>query len=79
MHVLCWSIESTPKSYLKSGFCFAGHKAFIEFLVEYSYEKQLMSIFEHYKLDETVLTWMLDITVILWLHMQFTTEFSLAK
>ena len=58
-----WNIDSLPKSYLQNGFCSAALKNFIGFIVENSYELQLLNTFELHNTDEALLPEKLDIEI----------------
>ena len=58
-----WNIDGLPKSYLQNGFCSAALKSFMEFIVENSYEQNLLDIFEHHDSDEALLPKKLEIDI----------------
>lgn len=56
-----WNIEGVPKSYLQNGYCSAALKSYQEYLVENSYERRLLDIFEYFEGDENDLPSKLDL------------------
>lgn len=58
-----WNIDGLPKSYLQNGFCSAGLKLYVEFIVENLHEQQLLNVFEEYKGAEKLLPEKLDIKI----------------
>lgn len=56
-----WNIQGIPKSYLQNGYCSAALKSYQTFIVENSYEKSLLDVFEAYKGDENELPGELDL------------------
>lgn len=59
-----WNIQGVPKSYLQKGYCSAAIKSFQSFLVENSYEQDLLGLFDDYKGDENEIVKKLDKTMI---------------
>jgi len=47
-----WNIKGIPKSYLQCGYCSAALKSYQEFLVEYNYERNVLTAFDEYSGDE---------------------------
>jgi len=55
-----WNIQSVPKSYLQNGYCSAALKSYQEFLVEYTYEQNILTVFDEYEGDESNIIGKLD-------------------
>ena len=56
-----WNIQGIPKSYLQSGYCSAALKSYQEFLVEYNYERTILTAFGEYNGDEVGVSEVLNI------------------
>lgn len=59
-----WNVHSIPKSYLQKGYCSAAIKSYQSFLVENSYELDLLRLFDEHKGDENEIVKALDKTII---------------
>ncbi|MCP5079375.1 MAG: hypothetical protein GY951_15130, partial [Psychromonas sp.] len=55
-----WSLEGVPPSYLQKGYCSAALKSYQEFLIEYDYEQELLTVFNEHKGDESAVVEKLD-------------------
>jgi len=58
-----WNVEGIPISYLRDGFCSAALKSYESFLVENSYEQQLIDIFNSHEGTTADLTKKFDVSL----------------